>query len=143
MCVFLFHINDNKIHGIHHFMNQIQSRHDFVYGIVRGLPSANHDGTLTQGCLGDPMGELPNDKGNTLIHQPIQIGRDTGHLRHHANLQNQTKQLSQCQGHEKKKAKNKITHRHPVIQHAMAMVAPIGPGDMQSHDHLVPSQAFA
>ena len=85
MCVFLFHINDNKIHGLHHFMNQIQSLHDFVYGIVRGLSPANHDGTLTQGCLGDSMGELPNYKGNALIHQPIQIGRDTGHLRHHAN----------------------------------------------------------
>ena len=84
--MFLLYINDNKIHGIHHFMNQIQSRHDFVYGIVRGLSPANHDGALTQGCLGNPMGELPNDKGNTLIHQPIQIGRDTGHLRHHANL---------------------------------------------------------
>ena len=138
------YINDNKIHGIHHFMNQIQSRHDFVYGIVRGLPSANHDGALTQGCFGNAMGELPNDKGNTLIHQSIQIGRDTGHLRHHANLKkNQTKKCFVSVKVMRRRQKNKITHRHPVIRHAMAMVAPIGPGSMHSHDHLVPSQACA
>ena len=72
-------------------MNQIQSLHDFVYGIVRGLSPTNHDGTLTQGCVGDPICEMSDDKGNALIHQPIQIGRDTGHLRHHANLKKQTK----------------------------------------------------
>ena len=99
-------INDNKVHGFHHFMNQIQSLHDFVYGIIRGLPSTNHDGTLTQGSLGDPIFELPDNKGNALVHHLVQIGRDTCHLRHHANLKNQTKTISQCQGHEKKKKKN-------------------------------------
>ena len=37
----------------------------------------------------------------------------------------------------------KITHRQPVIQHAMAMVTPIGPGSMHSYYDLVPMQAFA
>ena len=80
------YINDNKIHGSHGFNDQIESLHDFVQGIVRALPPANHDGALTQGTLGDLMDEAVDDKGNALVHDFVQIGRDTGHLRHHANL---------------------------------------------------------
>ena len=36
-----------------------------------------------------------------------------------------------------------ITHRQPVIHHTMAMVAPISPGGLQSHHHLVPPPIFA
>ena len=32
----------------------------------------------------------------------------------------------------------KITHRQPVIQYAMAMVAAVGPVNAQTHHHLVP-----
>ena len=32
----------------------------------------------------------------------------------------------------------KITHRQPVIQYAMAMVAAVGLGSVQTHHHLVP-----
>ena len=85
------HINNNKIHGSHGFDDQIQSFHDFVQGIIGALPPANHDGALTQGTLGDLMYEPVNDKGNSLIHDIVQVGRDTCHLRHHANLKNQKK----------------------------------------------------
>ena len=37
----------------------------------------------------------------------------------------------------------KITHRQPVIHHTMAMMAPIFPGGMQPHHHLVPPPIFA
>ena len=97
------YINDNKIHGSHGFSDQVQAFHDFIQGIVRTLPPANHDGALTQGTLGDLMDEPVNDKGNALIHDFVQIGRDTGHLRHHANLKKQKKNVSQHPGHKKKK----------------------------------------
>ena len=93
MCVFLFHINDSEIHGIHHFMNQIQARHHFIYSIVRGLPSANHDGALTHGTLGDLTLEAVNDERNALVHHLVQIGRDTRHFRHHANLKTRKKKV--------------------------------------------------
>ena len=80
------YVNDNKIHGSHGVHNQIQSLHHFVQGIVRTLSPANHDGELTQGTLGDLMLEAVNDERNPLVHHLVQIGRDTRHLRHHANL---------------------------------------------------------
>ena len=85
------YINDNKIHGSHGFSNQVQSPHDFVQRIVRTLPPANHDGALPNGTLGDLMDEPVDDERNALIHDFIQIGRDPGHLRHHANLKKQKK----------------------------------------------------
>ena len=94
------YINDYKIHGSHGFGDQIESLHHFVQGIVRTLPPANHDGALTQRTLGDLMDEPVNDKGNALIHHLVQIGRDTRHLRHHANLKPK-KNISQHPGHEK------------------------------------------
>ena len=45
-----------------------------VNGIVRGLPPSNHDGTFSNGTLGDPMFELVNDKRNALVHQVVEIG---------------------------------------------------------------------
>ena len=57
-----------------------------VQGIVGGLPPANHDGVLTNGTQGDLALESVNDKGDALIHYIVEIGRDTSHLRHHANL---------------------------------------------------------
>ena len=95
------YINDNKIHGSHGFNDQIESLHHFVQGIVGTLSPANHDGALTQGTFGDLMHEPVNDERNPLIHDFVQIGRDTGHLRHHANLKNK-KNISQHPGHEKK-----------------------------------------
>ena len=96
------YVDHNKIHGSHGFNDQIESLHHFVQGIVGTLPPANHDGALTQGTLGDLMHEPVNDKGNALIHHLVQIGRDTGHLRHHANLKTR-KNVSQHPGHETKK----------------------------------------
>ena len=85
------YINDNKIHGSHGFNDQIESLHHFVQGIVGTLPPANHPGALTHGTLGDLTLEAVNDKGNALVHHLVQIGRDTRHFRHHANLQNRKK----------------------------------------------------
>ena len=47
------------------------------------------------------MLEAVNDERNALVHHLVQIGRDTCHFRHHANLQNR-KKFSQYPGHEKK-----------------------------------------
>ena len=80
------YIDDNKIHGSHGIHDQIQSFHDFVQGIIGTLPPANHDGALTNGTHGDLMYEPVNDESNPLVHHLVQIGRDTCHLRHHANL---------------------------------------------------------
>ena len=88
---FLMNVNDNKIHGSHGIHNQIQSLHDFVQGIIGSLSPTNHDGELAQGTLGDLMLEAVNDERNPLVHHPVQVGRDTRHLRHHANLKNQKK----------------------------------------------------
>ena len=88
------YINDNKIHGSHGFNDQIESLHHFVQGIVGTLSPANHDGALTYGTLGDLMDEAVNDKGNALVHDFVQIGRDTRHLCHHANLKKQKKRVS-------------------------------------------------
>ena len=96
------YINDNKIHGSHGFSDQIQSLHDFIQSIVRTLPPANHDGTLPNGTLGNLMDKPVDDKSNPLVHHFVQIGRDTGHLRHHANLKPE-KNVSQYPGHETKK----------------------------------------
>ena len=85
------YIYDNKFHGSHGFGDQIESLHDFIQGIVAALPPANHDGTLTHGTLGDLMYKAVNDKRNALVHHLVQIGRDTRHLRHHANLKPEKK----------------------------------------------------
>ena len=83
------YIYDNKIHGFHDIMNQIESLHHFVYGIVRRLSPANHDGALTQRTIPELMLELVNHKGNPLIHQFVQVRSGTRHFRHHANLKKQ------------------------------------------------------
>ena len=80
------YINSNKIHGRHDIMNQIESLHHFVQGVVGGLSPANHDGVLTHGTIPQLILEPFNDKGNPLVHDMVQVGRDTCHLRHHANL---------------------------------------------------------
>ena len=99
---FLMYIDYNKIHGSHSVHNQVQSLHDFVQGIVGTLSPANHDGALTNGTRGNLMLEPVNDECDTLIHDFVQIGRDTRHLRHHTNLKPE-KNVCQCPGHEKKK----------------------------------------
>ena len=88
------YVKDNKIHGSHGIHNQVQAFHDFVQGIIGALPPANHDGALTNGTLGDLMLEAVNDESNPLIHHLVQIGRDTCHLHHHANLKPEQKFLS-------------------------------------------------
>ena len=80
------YVNHNKIHGCHDIHNQVQSLHTFVQGIIGSLSPANHDGALTQGTFGDLTLEAVNDERNALVHHLVQIGRDTRHLRHHANL---------------------------------------------------------
>ena len=62
------YVKDNKIHGFHNIVNQIESLHHFVHCIVSGFPPANHHGVLTHGTVRDPMFELVNDKRNALIH---------------------------------------------------------------------------
>ena len=105
------YINDNKIHGSHGFSNQVQAFHHFIQSIVRTLPPANHDGALPNGTLGDLMDEPVNDKSNPLIHDFVQIGRDTGHLRHHANLKKTEKKtcLSIQVIRQKKKGSSSLT----------------------------------
>ena len=88
------YIDHNKIHGCHDIHNQIQSLHHFVQGIIGSLSPANHHGALTQGTFGYLTLEAVNDKGNPLVHDFVQIGRDTRHLRHHANLKPEKKFLS-------------------------------------------------
>ena len=65
-----------------------------VFMIIGALPPANHHGALTNGTLGDLMFEAVNDERNPLIHHLVQIGRDTCHLRHHANLKPEKKRFS-------------------------------------------------
>ena len=103
------YINDNKIHGSHGFNDQIESLHHFVQGIVRTLPPANHDGALPNGTLGDLMDEPVDDKSNPLVHDFVQIGRDTGHLRHHANLKNKKSFFSIQVTRKKKKGSSSLT----------------------------------
>ena len=95
------------MHGSHGVHDQIQSLHHFVQGIVGALSPTNHDGELTQGTLGDPMLKAVNDERNALVHHLVQIGRDTRHFHHHANLQNRKKSFFQHQGHEKKHVASK------------------------------------
>ena len=80
------YIDSNKMHSGHDIMNQIESLHDFVQGIVRTLPLANHDGVLTHGTVPQLPLEPLNDKRDPLVHDTVQVGRDPRHLRHHANL---------------------------------------------------------
>ena len=79
------------MHGSHGVHDQIQSLYHFVQGIVGSLSPANHDGELTQGTLGNLMLEAVNNKGNALVHHLVQIGRDTRHFHHYANLKNRKK----------------------------------------------------
>ena len=79
-------VNDHKFHGGHNLHNQIQSLHDFINGVVSGLPSTNHDGALTHGTVGDLTLESVDDKRDALFHQVVQVRGDTRHLRHHPNL---------------------------------------------------------
>ena len=96
------YINDNKIHGSHGFSDQVQAFHHFIQGIVRTLSPANHDGALPNGTLGNLMDKPVNDKSNPLVHDFVQIGRDTRHLRHHANLKKQKKTCLSIQVIKKK-----------------------------------------
>ena len=84
--MFLAYIHDNKIHGIHDFVNQIQSRHDFIHGVVGGLSSANHNRALTYRMLFKPSIKLVNDKGYSLIHKIVQVRLGARHLYRHTNL---------------------------------------------------------
>ena len=103
------YINDNKMHGSHGFSNQVQAFHHFIQSIVGTLPPANHDGTLPNGTLGDLMHKAVDNKSNPLVHHFVQIGRDTGHLRHHANLKKQKKNVSQYPGYKKKEKNESLS----------------------------------
>ena len=128
--MFLAYIHDNKIHGVHDFVNQIQSHHDFIHGVVRGLSLANHDRALTYRMILKPSIKLINDKRYSLIHQAIQVRFGARHLYRHTNLKTKTN-VSQSSGHQDKKGTfQTITYRQPVIEQSMAMVAAIGPGGM-------------
>ena len=83
---FLMNIHENKIHGFHDMVNQIESLHDFIQSIVRGLSPTNHDGELTHGRLRDPIFEMINQKSNALVHHIVQVRSCVGHFHHHSNL---------------------------------------------------------
>ena len=99
--MFSVYIHDNKIHGIHDFVNQIQSRHDFIHGVVGGLSSANHHRALTYRMLFKPSIKLVNHEGYSLIHKIVQVRLGARHLYRHTNL----KKTKPCQssGHQDKK----------------------------------------
>ena len=78
--MFLTYINDNKIHGIHYFVNQVQSVHYFVHGVIGGLSLANHNRTLTHRMLLKPSIKLVNDEGYSLIHEFVQVRLGARHL---------------------------------------------------------------
>ena len=107
-------IDDHKIHSCCDIHNQVQSPHHFVYCIIGGFPPANHDGALSSGTF-DLMLDGVNHKGNALVHQVVEIGGLTGHLRHHANLKPRKKKDSQRQGHEKKKKSQTIFFYSPRV----------------------------
>ena len=99
--MFLVYIHDNKIHGFHDFVNQVQTIHHFVHSVVRRLSLANHDRAFTHRMLLEPSIELIDDKGYSLVHQFVQVRFGARHLYRHTNLKNQ----NQCQssGHQDKK----------------------------------------
>ena len=133
------------IHGFHDMVNQIESLHDFIQGIISAFSPTNHDGALTHGRLRDPIFELINEKSNALVHQVVQVRLCMGHFCHHANLKPNKKNVFSQPPVPKKDngSLKKITHRQPVIQYAMAMVAAVGLGSVQTHHHLVPGPIFA
>ena len=88
------YINHNKIHCGHDIINQIESLYHFVQRIIGTLSPANHHGVLTHGTILQLLLEPVNDKRDPLIHHLVQIGRDTCHLHHHANLKPEQKFLS-------------------------------------------------
>ena len=89
--MFLAYIYDNKIHGVHDFVYQIQSRHDFIHGVIGGLSLANHHRALTYRMLFKPSIKLVNDEGYSLIHKFVQVRLGARHLYRHTNLKkNQT-----------------------------------------------------
>ena len=73
---FLMYIDSNKMHGGHNIVNQIESLHDFVQGIVRALSLANHHRVLAHGTILKLLLKPLNDKRDPLVHDMIQVGRD-------------------------------------------------------------------
>ena len=96
----------NQSHSIHCRDNQVHTLHHFIDGVVRRLSPADHHRALTHGTVGDFMFEPVNHKGNTFVHEIVQVGGHSGHLRHHPNLSKKKK--SQSQGHEKTYASKTI-----------------------------------
>ena len=92
--MFSLYIHDNKIHGIHDFVNQIQSRHDFIHGVVGGLSSANHHRALTYRMLFKPSIKLVNHEGYSLIHKIVQVRFGARHLYRHTNLKKKPNHVS-------------------------------------------------
>ena len=78
--MFLVYIHDNKIHGIHDIVNQVQSVHYFVHGVIGGLSLANHNWALTHRMLLKPSIKLINDEGYSLIHESVQVRLGARHL---------------------------------------------------------------
>ena len=83
-----------------------------------------------------------NDECDPFIHQLVQIGGDTGHLRHHANLQPDNKFFS-VHVQPQQQTPPFFTYRKPVILHTMAVVAAISPRRMQPYDYMVPPSVLA
>ena len=65
------YIDTNKLHGGHNIVNQIESIHHFVQGIVRALPLANHDRVLAHGTVPQLLLEPLNEEGNPLVHDTV------------------------------------------------------------------------
>ena len=87
--MYIHHMNQS--HGIHCSNDQVHASHHFIDGVVRRLSPADHDWALTHGTVGDFIFEGVNDKGNTLVHEIVQVGGHSGHLRHHPNLKKRVK----------------------------------------------------
>ena len=78
--MFLVYIHDNKIHGIHDFVNQVQTIHHFVHRIIRRLSLANHNWALTHRMILKPSIKLINDEGYSLVHEFVQVRLGARHL---------------------------------------------------------------
>ena len=132
----------NKLHGCHDIHDQVHSFHHFVNRVIRLLPIANHHRALSHRTLGDLVFKLVNHKGNALVHELVQIGMDARHFRHHANLKPKKRYIIFFfQPHTTKQLSH--THRHPVIDTAMAVVTMLSTIGAQTKHHLIPLLIFA
>ena len=131
-------VNHNKIHGGCDIHDQVYSFHDFIQCVVRGLPPANHHGQLTHGTAGELVFEGADHERNALVHQAVEIGGLPRHFRHHANLKKQKNIKVKVMRRRRRFDTLFFTHREPVFNEAVAVVAADLSGGVQPRHHLVP-----